>query len=89
MPRNRSDQPSLPESDDVKNPRVHSAAVRYRERMLERKAAGEEEKEAHDNLVRIMHEEGIDSYRYGDIEVHIDKTEKAKVKKTTQAESEE
>ena len=78
-----SDQPSLPGAEDAKNTRIHNAALRYRKEMLARKMAGEKEKDAHTNLVRIMHEEGMDTYRNGNIAVYLDKTEKAKVTETT------
>lgn len=76
----RLDQPEIPGTETPKNQKVHNAAVRYAKRRDERMAANEEEKAAQDTLVRIMHEEGLTSYCYKGLEVHVDTTKKAKVK---------
>lgn len=76
------EQLQFPGMEDEKNPKIHASANRYWERMQERKAAGVEETTAQENLLRIMKEEGVEHYKYKDIEAHIDATEKVKVKKT-------
>lgn len=75
--------PQIPDLEDEKNPRVHTAAVRYWDRMQERKAAGDEEVAAHASLVEVMAAEGITSYRYKDVEVHLDTKTKARVTRST------
>lgn len=79
----------LPGMEDVKDTEVHNAAIRYWERMQERKEAGEEEVAAQESLIQIMDRKGMTSYRYKDVEVHIDSTRKAKVKRKTPDQTEE
>lgn len=74
------EQQFIPGTEPKKNPRVHTAAKRYAARRDERMAKNEEEKDAHTSLLAVMKEEGLESYEYGDIEVHIDASEKCKVK---------
>lgn len=76
----RLDQPQIPGTETPKNQKVHNAAVRYAKRRDERMAANEEEKAAHEALLTIMHTEGLTSYTYRGLEVHLDTSEKAKVK---------
>jgi hypothetical protein len=83
------DQPEIPGTETPKNQKVHNAAVRYAKRRDERMKANEEEKAAHTTLLEIMDKEGITSYRYKDVEVHIDASRKAKVKIEGQAAPEE
>jgi len=86
MARKKSDEPEVeqgyidPDFKPVKNARVHKAAKRYYSLMLERKAAGEEEKASHDTLLNIMMEEGLDFYEYQDLKVAVDTSKKCKVK---------
>jgi hypothetical protein len=90
--RTADDQPSLNGMEDVKNPRVHRAALRYVRERDKRMTMTQEEKAAHNSLLDIMKQEGLTSYKYGDLEVNIDSTEKVKVKKASAegaAESEE
>lgn len=70
----------LPGQEPVKNDRVHKAALRYHKLMLERKAAGDEEHDAHTTLLKTMQEEGLESYEYSTLSVFIDETQKCKVK---------
>jgi len=69
-----------PDFKPVKNARVHKAAKRYYCLMLERKAAGDEEKAAHDTLLNTMMEEGLETYEYQDLKVAVDTSKKCKVK---------
>lgn len=91
MPRRRTrsetepEQQYIPGTEPKKNNRVHTAAKRYAARRDERMAANEEEKAAHQTLLETMIEEGLDSYEYGDVEVHIDATKKVKVKIASQS----
>ena len=62
------------------NKAVHAAAMRYARRRDERIAANKEEKDAHNSLLNTMKEEGLTSYSYQDVEIHIDSQEKCKVK---------
>lgn len=73
-------QEYLPEMAPVKNDRVHKAALRYHKLILERKAAGEEENDAHTTLLATMLEEGLESYEYSSLSVHVDAHKKCKVK---------
>lgn len=74
------DQPEIPGTETPKNAKVHNAAIRYSKRRDERIAANKEEKAAHTSLLEIMDQQGVTSYNYGDVEVHIDQDRKAKVK---------
>jgi hypothetical protein len=86
MARKRTEEPEVeqgyidPEFAPKKNARIHKAAKRYYGLMLERKAAGDEEKASHDTLLNIMLEEGVDSYEYQDLKVAVDTSKKCKVK---------
>lgn len=84
--RKVDDQEQLPGLEDQKDKEVHAAAVRYWERMQERKAAGDEEKAAKDSLVLVMTRKGLTHYKYGEIEVHLDTTTSPKVRRTTPGE---
>ena len=70
----------MPGQEPVKNDRVHRAAKRYAKLRDERMAANEEEKAAHNTLLGIMKEEGLEVYEYGDLMVAIDAQEKVKVR---------
>lgn len=74
----RHDQENLPLTNE-RNDRVHRAAKQYAKFRDVRMAANETEKEAHDKLMEVMDAEGLDSYSYGDIDVMVSKTRKAKV----------
>ena len=76
----RSDQPGIDGLGDPYNAVVSAAAKRYAKRRDERMAANEEEKSAHETLLDKMKEAGLTSYCYKGLEVHLDTTEKAKVK---------
>ena len=76
----KTDQPEIPGTETPKNQKVHNACVRYADRRDERMTASVEEKSAHNTLLEIMDQEGITSYKYKDVEVHIDSSRKAKVK---------
>ena len=75
-----ADQPQIPGTETPHNKKVHAAAVRYADRRDERQAANVEEKTAHTTLLEIMDQEGVASYKYNGLEVHIDSNRKAKVK---------
>lgn len=81
--RTQDDQPSLPQMQDVKNEKVHRAALRYARARDERMEYTEVEKAAHNALLGVMKEAGLTCYRYGDLTVDIDATEKCKVKRTS------
>lgn len=78
--KTNGDQPDIPGMETPKNQKVHNAAVRYADRRDERIAASVEEKDSHKSLLEIMDQEGVTSYKYRGIEVHIDALRKAKVK---------
>lgn len=82
-PGEEPEQGFLPDMAPVRNDRIHRAARRYRSLMLARKAALAEEVEAQDNLLRIMKEEGVEHYEYGNLSVHLDSKEKVTVKETS------
>jgi hypothetical protein len=75
----RADQEQIPGMESVKNERVHRAAKRYAKARDERIALSEKEKEAHDFLLGVMTEEGMDFYEYKDLGVYVDTKRKAKV----------
>lgn len=77
--RQRSEQEFLPGTAPVKNDRIHKHAKRYAQLRDDRMAANKEEKEAHDTLLAIMAELGVDAYEYGDVKVFVDKKQKVKV----------
>ena len=74
----REDQQNLP-GTDVKNDRVHRAAKQYAKLRDERIAANQSEHDAHEKLMEVMQEEGLDSYSYGDVDVTVTNKKKAKV----------
>lgn len=74
----REDQANLP-GTDVKNDRVHRAAKQYARLRDDRIAANEAEHDAHEKLMEVMQEEGLDSYSYGDVDVTVTNKKKAKV----------
>lgn len=88
MARNTADpeEPDLeqgtihPDFETAKNPKIEKAARRYRKLMLERKAAGEEEVEAHGELLETMIAEGVEHYEFHGLVVHVNKKSKCKVK---------
>jgi hypothetical protein len=69
-----------PDFEIPRNPKIEKLANRYRKLMLERKAAGEEECEAHDELLKAMIAEGLDHYEFKNLTVHVNETQKCKVK---------
>ena len=83
---NEPEQAYLPGAEPgPKNAKIHAAAKRYAARRDERMAANEEEKSAHQTLLEKMIEEGVESYKYGDVECHIDASKKVKVKIAAQS----
>ena len=74
----REDQANLP-GTDVKNDRVHRAAKQYAKFRDARIAANETEKDAHEKLLEVMQEEGLDSYSYADVDVTLNTNKKCKV----------
>lgn len=83
--RVRSEQQYIEGTAPEKNERVHRAARRYIKERDIRILANAAEKEAHDHLLAVMTELGLDSYEYGDIKVFVDAKKKCKV--TTEAAS--
>lgn len=71
-------QQFIPGLEPEKNERVHNAACSLALAERERKAWTSTSKEAHEFLLRVMEEEGLDAYEYGDVFVRINKTSKAK-----------
>lgn len=78
--RQRSEQEYIPGTEPVKNNRVHAAAKRYAGERDVRIQANKDEKAAHDTLLSIMLEEGLEAYEYGDISVTIDAKRKCVVR---------
>lgn len=74
----REDQQNLPHTD-VKNNRVHAAARQYAKLHDARIAANQSETEAHEKLMEVMTEEGLDCYSYADVDVTINTNKKCKV----------
>ncbi len=74
----REDQQNLPQTEE-KNERIHRAAKSYAKFRDARMAANETEKEAHEKLLEVMKEEGMDHYSYADVDVMLGHTEKCKV----------
>lgn len=70
----------IPGMEPVRNEKVHRSAKRYAKLRDARMAANEGEKAAHNNLLTLMIAEGLTSYRYGDVEIFVDSTQKCKVK---------
>lgn len=63
-----------------KNPKIEKAAKRYRKLMLERKAALEEEVQAHGELLEVMIAEGLTHYEFHGLVVHVGEKKKCSVK---------
>lgn len=74
-------QEYLPGTAPEKNPKVHKQAMIALDLKDEAKLATKKAKEAGDELIRIMHEQGVEAYEYGDLNVRIDLKSTAKVKK--------
>src|SRR5260221_12175269 len=73
----RAEQENLPGTDE-KNDRAVRPAKMYAKRRDERIAANVVEKEQHEKLLETMIEEGLDSYSYGDVDVTINNSRKAR-----------
>lgn len=81
----RADQEQIPGMESEKNERVHRAAKRYARVRDERIALSEKEKEAHDFLLGVMTEEGIESYEYKGLGVYVDTKRKCSVDEDVKA----
>lgn len=73
-------QQQLPGTETPRNPKLEKLAKVYRARMLERKAANDEENAAHETLMLAMADAGLTHYQHGDLEINIDEKRKVKVK---------
>jgi len=73
-------QPPLPGAGGKKNKRVHDKAIAYAEARDERMLLTKQEKDAKKTLLAAMKEEGLEDYKWGNIEVHVDSSEDVKVK---------
>lgn len=69
-----------PDFETAKNPKVEKLARRYCKLMLERKAAGEDETNAHNELLDEMIAEGLTHYEFKGLVVHVNEKKKVKVK---------
>lgn len=63
--------------------------MRYRKLMLERKALGDDESDAHETLLATMAEEGLEHYEYKGLMADIDSKKKAKVRMKGDSEAKE
>lgn len=95
MPRNRgqkaddAEQKQIPGLETPRNERVHKAAKSYYSAMQSRKAELEIEVAAKATLIRIMQEEGLDTYKFKDVSVTLTEETNVKVKVTPPGEAEE
>jgi len=74
-------QEYLPGLAPEKNPKVHKQALLFMQAKDEAKLAAKKAKEAGAQLVFIMHDQKVDHYCYGDLDVKIDLKSTAKAKK--------
>lgn len=79
MSRASDGQTFLPGTEPEKNAKVHNAALRYIRERDKRIAANQEESDAHNTLLNLMIEQGLESYVYGDLKVFVDSKKKCKV----------
>lgn len=77
----KSVQEFLPGLAPEKNPKVHKQALLFMQAKDEAKLAAKKAKEAGAQLVFIMHDQKVDHYAYGDLDVKIDLKSTAKAKK--------
>lgn len=77
----RGIQEHLPGLAPEKNAKVHKQALIALDLKDEAKLAAKKAKEAAEELIRIMHEQKVEAYEYGDLNVRIDLKSTAKVKK--------
>lgn len=95
MARKKSDEPEVeqgvldPEFAPVKNARVHKAAKFYYDAICERLPFTQAEKEAHESLLNVMLEEGVEHYVYKGVEAHVNTSKKVKVKVENAAKKDE
>ncbi len=86
MARKQTEEPEVeqgyidPEFAPVKNARVHKAAKFYYDAICERPPFTQAEKEAHESLLNVMLEEGVEHYVYKGVEAHVNTSKKVKVK---------
>jgi hypothetical protein len=71
--------PALPGMEDERDDALIRAAKKYRKFMLDRKAAGELESDAHGQLIELMHDRGITAYSYRGVKLVLNVNEKCKV----------
>ena len=81
VPKPRIARQQFPGMEDVKNERVHKAALVYEDVRNARCLQSIEEKDAHADLLGIMKQEGVTSYAFGDLLVTISGKEKVKVQR--------
>ncbi len=74
------EQLEIPGLETPKNERVHKAAKSYWNAMQSRKAELELEVAAKATLIRIMQEEGLDTYKFKDVSVTLTEEVGVKVK---------
>lgn len=78
-PPRRGTQEHLPGTEPERNERVYAAAKIYRDLMRKRVLATNKETDAHNDVLNIMHDEGLTAYNDGDINLILS-TGKEKVK---------
>jgi hypothetical protein len=76
-------QAFLPGTEPVKNAKVHPRAINYADARDARMECNRIEKEAHDDLLATMLEEGLEVYEYGDIKVTVNNKRKCRVEDKT------
>lgn len=77
------DHPQLPGTEDERDDKLIRAAKRYQSLHTQLKEAAAELEEAHTALLNVMHEKGIQKYRYKKLLIEIGQKERAKVKTAT------
>lgn len=84
-----AEQKELPGMETEKNERVHKAAKAYWNAIQSRKAELEIEVAAKATCIRIMQEEGMETYKYKDVTVNLTNEVGIKVKVTPPGDAEE
>lgn len=79
--RERTKQGYLPDLEPPNIPRLNDAAETYRIARDERMRLTEEEVEAADKLLALMHEHKLTTYEFDGLVVTVDTAEKVKVKR--------
>lgn len=73
------DQPQIPDLQDERDEALIRAAKKYQRILNQKKESSRQLEEAHDAILKIMHQNGITKYRYKSLSIEIGAKERARV----------